>query len=102
MNTSIYGFPLWLVVTLGIVLISFVIYLIVMAMREGREVSFWPPRIGQKPKDETKQSKGDKKKENSGQGIDEDGADNIHPLVMLPSTPIWLLNITSGPKQANA
>jgi hypothetical protein len=46
MNTIIFGLPLWLILVLGVPLISFVVYLIIRAMREGREISFWQIRIG--------------------------------------------------------
>lgn len=48
MNTPIYGIPLGLLLGFGIPLILFIVYLILRAMREGREISFWPPRIGPK------------------------------------------------------
>ena len=48
MTTNIYGFPLWLIIVVGVLVISFIIYLIIRALREGREISFWPPRIGPK------------------------------------------------------
>lgn len=46
MNTIVYGLPLWLVLVAGVFVIAFVIFLIIWALREGREVVFWPPRIG--------------------------------------------------------
>ena len=49
MSTIIYGLPIWLVAILGILVVPLVIYLIVNSFREGREISFWPPRIGSRP-----------------------------------------------------
>ena len=49
MSTTIYGLPIWLVAILGILVVPLVIYLIVNSFREGREISFWPPRIGSRP-----------------------------------------------------
>lgn len=46
MFNNVYGLPLWVVIIAGVLVGTFIIYLIIRAMREGREISFWPPRIG--------------------------------------------------------
>jgi len=92
MNTNIFGLPTWFVIIGIIILLSFIVYLVIKAMKEGREISFWPPKIGQKPiYDETSKKASEKiAAEESGSNIAQ---------VLLNSSPIGLLQITSGDKQ---
>lgn len=57
MSTVIYGVPLWLIVVVAIIALPFVGYLVLRALREGREISFWPPRIGARVLDEKTKEK---------------------------------------------
>ena len=41
--------PLYLIIPIGVILIVGVIVLVFKAFGEGREISFWPPKIGSKP-----------------------------------------------------
>ncbi len=91
MTTSIYGLPLWLIITLGVLGISFIVYLIIRALREGREISFWPPRIGPKlisEQPEPNKHKSERKKD-----------DIKPPQVLLPASPIGMIVVTAGPRQ---
>ena len=47
--SRLFSLPAWLQIGAGLSLLAIVVYLVVRAMREGREISFWPPRIGAKP-----------------------------------------------------
>ncbi len=50
---SIRSLPVYVAIPLLIILAAAIVYVIVKAFREGREVSFWPPRIGARPASET-------------------------------------------------
>jgi hypothetical protein len=46
MDNLVSGIPVYLVIPGAAVLIALASFITVKAMREGREISFWPPRIG--------------------------------------------------------
>ncbi|MBD3159836.1 MAG: hypothetical protein GF309_13720 [Candidatus Lokiarchaeota archaeon] len=57
MNATVYGIPLWLITIVVTLIAPVLIYLIMRSFREGREISFWPPRIGPRPLDKETEGK---------------------------------------------
>jgi hypothetical protein len=46
---SLHGLPVYFVAPALVILVAVVVYVILKSLREGREVSFWPPKIGARP-----------------------------------------------------
>jgi hypothetical protein len=91
----------------SIVIFSFLAYLVVKAYHEGREVSFWPPRIGPRPMrleelkvPEAKDPEGDQGKQQPPNEKRTSGIRNTTiPAVPIDSEPIALMHLISGSGQ---
>ena len=46
MDKLLYGIPIYVLMPVAIALVGIILFVVVRAFNEGREVSFWPPRIG--------------------------------------------------------
>lgn len=97
--------PPWFI-AVGIVLIAgFLVYLITRSLREGREISFWPPRIGPKVRDETPNKsetvqvpmKENPRFTHTGMVLGTPDASLEIIRVNTPSEPIGIIRVTSGP-----
>ena len=88
MDTLLSQLPPWFIVVAIIILAGFAAYLVVHSLREGREITFWPPRIGPRVlREEGNKGEADKGSE-SGEKT---------PRVVSPSEPIGMIRVTSGP-----
>ena len=92
MSSTFFGLPTWFVLILGTILIFLIVVLVIKAMKEGREISFWPPKIGQKPSVETTEK-------NISDEMPVESPDSIIELISLKSPPIGILEIISGHSQ---
>src|ERR1700744_479139 len=55
--------PVYVVTPVLIILVVTIVYVVLKALREGREVSFWPPRIG--PRQSSESGEGSNRKSDS-------------------------------------
>lgn len=81
--------PRWLLVSLSFLLSAFIVYLTMRALREGREISFWPPRLG--PKVDSGVTK-------PSMNVNEGYAPFELCEIQLTEEPIGALFVTSGPR----
>ena len=96
MEKLLYGIPLYVLIPVAVVLLAAVLFLVLKAFNEGREVTFWPPRIGPRTKpDSVKENlvTPDPQHNTAGDGP----AASSLPSVTLSADPIAALRIVSGP-----
>ena len=87
MDVILSQLPPWLIVGVVVLAVGLIAFLVVRSLQEGREISFWPPRIGPKVNDETSKAEETAKAEEVGE---------LTPQVTLRSEPLGMIRAISG------
>jgi len=100
-----YGIPIYVVIPIAIALVISLLYIVIKAFNEGREVSFWPPKIGPRTKSDNSEDRQevsdpgvrDSPSHAKSQKTDKDPSPGHIPSATFPANPIGILRIVSGP-----